>query len=423
MINSAQQAQENTGSTGPVSILTAVGGALCNKYVSLSLTSAVVAAIALFIGSESYDCFSEVSSAAVLGIAMWLIQFFILRKYGLSRKMMLENRKSVDPRLSGSLGDLNSLGSTLGALAGISVVLSRLFIENGGVFDSENIAVPLLETFACALCIGSMISVTTSKPSLRCSLYITVGRTTGERGNELLKRTCRASNSPELMKRLGRMSCLRAAASIVVSITIVMSALSGAGSAFSCTRTAFLCMLAVGLSDCCPVGGDDKLSDEKIPLLSKKNKGLCVLNTVSFIAIAFFFIFSLPFRSVYTNYTVKSNYDFYEDVVPQSVEVFSIPQSGDESLALFNGVFLACALMIAVISGAFALSGGFTSIRQISSELIGSAISVAASAGFGLIDSSAALDPVQYLVAVSTACLLIVVNFIAYLVGQRRRSE
>ncbi|MGN1105752.1 MAG: hypothetical protein ACI4RH_03810, partial [Huintestinicola sp.] len=378
---------------------------------------------ALFIGSESYDCFAEVASAAAFGIALWLIQFLILRKYRLSRKMILENRKSVDPRLSGSLGDLNSLGSTLGALAGISVVISRLFITNGGAFYSDSIAVALLEAVACALCTGVMISVTTSRPSLRCSLYIIAGRTSGEKGEDLLKKTCRASNSPELMKRLGRMSCLRAAVSIVVSVTIVMSALSGAGSAFSSTQTAFLCMLAVGLGDCCPGVAEDKLSDEKIPLLSKKNKGLCVLNTFSFIAIAFFFIFSFPFRSVYTNYSPKNDFEYYELSVSSNVEVFSIPQAGDESTALFNGVFIASALMIAVISGVFTLYGGFSSIRQISSELIGSAISVAAAAGFGLVVKSAALDPVQYLVAVSAACLLIVVNLIAYLVGQRRRSK
>lgn len=423
MTNSAKQEPKSTESAGSVSLSTAAWGALCNKYVVISLISVITAAAALFIGSESYFCIAEVSAAALIGIAMWLIQFFALRKYGLSRKMMLDNQKSVDPRLSGSLGDLNSLGSSLGALAGIAVVLSRLFIADGGAFNSDNIAVPLLETLACALCTGSMISVTTSRPSLRCSLYIIAGRTTGAKGSELLKKTCRASNSPELMKRLGKMSGVRVAASVVVSVTIVMSALSGAGSAFSCIQTAFLCMLAVGLSGSCQKGGEDKLSEEKIPLFSKKNKSLCVLNIFTFILIAFFFIFSFPFRSVYTDYTPKNDFAYYESSVSENVDIFSIPKSGDESIMLFSGVFLASALMIAVISGAFALSGGFSTVSQISSELLGSAFSIAATAGFGLIVNSAALDAVQYLVAASTACLLIFVNLIAYLVGQRRRSE
>lgn len=423
MINSAKQAQENTESAGSVSALTAVWGAFCNKYVCISITSAALAAIALMIGSESLYCIAEVSAAAVIGIVMWLIQFFVLKKYGLSRKMILDNKKSVDPRLSGSLGDLNSLGSTLGALAGISVILSRLFIINGGVFDSGNIIVPLLESLACALCTGSMISVTTSRPSLRCSLYIIAGRTTGASGNELLKKTCRASNSPELMKRLGKMSCVRVVASIVVSVTIVMSALSGAGSAFSCSQTAFLCMLAVGLSESCYKGGEDRLSEEKIPLFCKKSKGMCLINSLFSIAISFFFIFSFPFRSVYTDYTPRNDFEYYESSISQNLEAFSIPAPGDESMALFNGIFLASALMIAVISGAFALSDGFSSAAQISYEMIASVASVAASAGFGLIVRSAALDPVQYLVAASAACLLIFVNLIAFLAGQRRKSE
>lgn len=422
MINTAQQTQENSERIGSVSALTAAGEAFCNKYVIISLVSVVLAAAALLIGSENLYCIADVSAAALIGLAMWLMQFLTLRKYGISRKMMLDNHKSVDPRLSGSLGDLNSLGSSLGALAGISIVLSRLFIANGGVFDSDNITVPLIETLACALCTGATISVTTSSPSLRCSLYIITGRTSGAAGNELLKKTCRASNSPVLMSRLGKMSCVRVAASVVVSVTIVLSALSGAGSAYSCAQTAFLSMLAVGLSGGCPKGGEASLSDEKIPLFSKSSKRTCALNIITFILVTFFFIFSFPFRSVYTEYMPK--YDFqYDDVVSDSIEIFSIPQPGDESGMLFNGVFLASALMIAVISGAFSLSGGFSSVAQISSELIGSAASVAAAAVFGIIVKSAALDPVQYLVAASIACLLIFVNFIAYLVGQRRKSE
>ena len=425
MINSANQAQElnENGSEGSVSVLSAVGGAFCNKYVFISLTSVILAAAALFLGSESFYCIADVSAAAVICLAMWLIQFFFLRKYGLSRKMILGNRKSVDPRLSGSLGDLNSLGSSLGALAGISVVLLKLFIADGGVFDSGNIVVPLIEALAVALCTGAMISVTTSRSSLRCSLYIIMGRTTGARGNELLKKTGRVSNSPEFMKRLEKMSCVRVIASVVVSVTIVMSALSGAGIVFSCVQTAFLCMLAVCLSGSCPIGGEDRLSEKKIPLFSKKGKNLCVLNIFSFITIAFFFLFSFPFRSVYTYYTPRSDFRYDDSSLIEDVEIFSIPQSGDESMMLFNGAFLAAALMIAVISGVFSLPGGFSSVSQISSELFGSAAAVAAAAGFGFIVKSAALDPIQYLVAISIACLLILVNFIAYLIGQRRKSE
>lgn len=422
MINSAQQAQENAVSGGYVSVFTAVLGAFCNKYVALSLTSVLLSAIALLLGSDSILCFADLSAAAIVGILMWLVQFFSLRKLGLSRKMILDNKKSVDPRLSGSLGDLNSLGSSLGALAGISIVLSKLFILDGGAFDSDNFTVPLLEALASALCTGAMISVTTSRPSLRCSMYIIMGRTSGTSGDELLKKTGRASNSPELMKRLGKMSCVRVAAAVVVSVTIVLSALSGAGSAFCCGQTAFLCMLAVGLSGSCSKGGEEKLSEEKIPLFSKKSKSICALNIIAFIFITFFFIFSFPFRSVYTDYTPKFDYQ-YDDEVSGDVEIFSIPQSEDESGALFNGVFLASALMISVISGAFALSGGFSSVTQISAELLGAAFSVAAAAVAGFINSISALDSIQYLVAVSTACLLIFVDLIAYLVGQRRKNE
>ena len=419
MINSAQQTQEKSEK---LPVLTAVGGAFCSKYVIFSFAAALLAVLVLFHGSSDLTCFVDTFAAAVLCLVIWFIQYMCLRRYGISRKMMLDNQKSVDPRLSGSLGDLNSLGSTLGTLAAISVILSRLFIIDGGVFDSEMIAVPLIEALASALSVGTVISVMTSRPSLRCSLYMIVGRTTGTSGSELLKKTCRASNNAVLMKRLRKMACVRVAAAVIVAGTIVITALSGAGSAFSCTQTAFLCMLAVWLSACCPKGGEEKLTDEKIPLFSKKSKRICIFNSIAYVIIAFFFVFSFPFRSVYTEYTPVLDHQ-YADEVTEKVDAFSIPESGDKSAALYNGVFFACALMIAVISGAYGLANGFSSVAQISSELVCAVVSALAAVITGLVIKPAALDPMQYLVALSTACLLIFANFAAFLVTRRRTEE
>lgn len=420
MIDPAQQTQEKSEK---ISVLTAVGGAFCSKYVIISFIAALLAVLVLFHSSSDLTCFADTLAAAVLSLIIWIIQYMCLRRYGISRKMMLDNKKSVDPRLSGSLGDLNSFGSTLGTLAAISVILSKLFIINGGVFDSETIAVPLIESLASALSVGSVISLMTSRPSLRCSLYMIAGRTTGTSGDELLKKTCRASNNAVLMKRLRKTACVRVSAAVAVSVIIVMTALSGAGSAFSCTGTAFLCMLAVWLSSCCPKGGEDKLADEKIPLFSKKSKSLCVLNSIAVVIIAFFFVFSFPFRSVYTEYTPVTSYEYEdENAAPEGIEILSIPESGDESAALFNGMFLACAFMIAVISGVYGLSDGFESIMQISIELYSAVISTAAAVVTGIVIKAAALDTIQCLVALSVACLLILINLIADLVTRRKAA-
>lgn len=422
MINSVQQEQEKTAQKSSVSLAAALTGAVSNKYFVISLIAAAIAAAAYFLGSEDISCLADISAAAVLGLLLWAVQYIWLRKYGISRKMILDNSSSVDPRLAGSLGDMNSLGSTLGALAGISVVLSELFIKNGGVYSSGEIVVPIMENVAKALCIGSMISVTTSRPSLRCSLYIIAGRTTGARGSELLKKTCRASSSEELMTRLQKMSYVRTCSAIVISLIIVMSALSGAGSAFTCAGTAFLSMLAVGLSGCCAKGKDEKLSEEKIPLFDKQGKKKCTFNCFFFVIISFLFIYSLPFRSVFTDYTPKHDFMFDEEV-SETFDIFSIPVPGDESAALMNGMFITAALMITVISGVYALSSGFTSVTQISSELIGAAISFGAAACFGAINKAAALDSVQYLVSTSVACLLIILNMIAYLIEKRSKKS
>ncbi len=415
MIDTAQQTQEDTEK---VSLLTAVVGALSSKYLVMAVSAALLSLIALIHGSRDLTCLEDTAAAALICLLIRIIQFMQLKKLGLDRKMMIGNKKKVDPRLYNSLGDLNSIGSTIGTAAAISVVLSKLFIVNGGVFDSNELAIPLIEAIADALSVGTVISLITSKPSVRCSLYIIAGRTMDVSGNELLKKLTRASNNAGLMKDLRKMACLRVAAAVVISSAILVTALSGAGPAFSCAQTAILCMIAVELSNFCPKGSGEKLSEEKLPLFTKSGKRICTLNAAAVIIILFFFVFSFPFRSVYTEYTPVLDHQ-YDDVVSDSIDIFSIPAAGDESAALFNGVFLACALMITVISGAYALTGGFTSVRQISAEIICAVLSGAAAAVTGLVTKPALLNSVQYLVAVSAACLLIFVNFIAYLVRKR----
>lgn len=423
MVNSEQQTYEAKASDMMPSVLSTTGNALCNKYFFFSLSAVAVAGMALLFGSDNTAVLWDAVTAALLGMAMWLVQFFWLRGYGVSRKMMLDNQKSVDPRLLGSLGDLNSLGSSMGALAGISIVLSRLFIIDIDLFDRGEILVPLLEAVACALSVGVAVSVTTSRPSLRCSLYIITGKAFGARGDEILKKTVRASSNEELMHRLRKMSCLRLIAAIAVSVVIVISALSGAGSAFSCAQTAFLSMLAVGLSGCCEKAADSKLCEEKIPLFSKKSKRMCVVNAIVIVLLSVVFIYSFPFRSVYTDYTPRYDYEYGEEI-SEEIEYFSVPYAADEAYGmLFNGLFLASALMIAAVSGSYSLKGSFSSLSQLSSEFIGSCFGIAAAVLSGFAMPYAALDAVQILVAFAPACLLIFVNMLSVYSKKKAASE
>ena len=423
MVNSQQQTCEEKASDIMPSVLSTAVNALCNKYFFISLAAVAVAGAAVLFGSDNPDMLFDTVTAAIFGMAMWLVQHFWLRGYGVSRKMMLDNKKSVDPRLLGSLGDLNSLGSSMGALAGISIVLSRLFIIDIDLFDRGEILIPLLEAVACALSVGVAVSVTTSRPSLRCSLYIITGKAFGARGDEILKKTVRASNNEELMYRLRKMSCVRLIAAIAVSIIIVISALSGAGSAFSCAQTAFLSMLAVGLSGCCEKAPDSKLCDEKISLFSKKSKRMCVMNTIAIVLLSVVFIFSFPFRSVYTDYTPRYDYEYGEEI-SEEIEYFSVPAAADESYGmLFNGLFLSVTLMIAAVSGAYSLKGSFSSISQLSSELIGACFGITAAVLSGFAMPYAALDAVRILVAFVPACLLIFVNMFSLYSKKKAANE
>lgn len=122
----------------------------------------------------------------------------------------------------------------------------------------------------------------------------------------------------------------------------------------------------------CPSG--KSFTEEKLSLWDKKHKSMCAINSIMFVIIGFFFIFSFPIQSVYSNYSTVNQYDYYEEV-DTTIQAFSVPDTATESAPLLTGLFLITVFMMAIVSASSLtdkddLVGGFIPFAHYKTGLI-----------------------------------------------------
>ena len=392
-----------------------------SRYTWLSVVSVIPAAVAVFMGSEDLGYMIDVTAAALIVIFFGITKYSLLKKREISLDMMIKNEKALDSRLMGSLGDIGGIGSTVAAVAGIAYAFINLYVRDGGVFSSGDFYIPLLNISSKAISIGTLLACITSKESISASLYIIAGRTFKASGKELIKKACRVTHSTEAMKYLRNMAVIRLTTSLSV-ICIV----SVTGSPYSCIQLAVIYVLTAVLSDmtACPSG--KSFTEEKLSLWDKKHKSMCAINSIMFVIIGFFFIFSFPIQSVYSNYSTVNQYDYYEEV-DTTIQAFSVPDTATESAPLLTGLFLITVFMMAIVSASSLtdkddLVGGFIPFAHYKPGLIALAAGIIVTVICSIIYPHMALDPLQWLVALSIACLIIIINIISFVILNRRSN-
>ena len=288
-----------------------------SRYTWLSVVSVIPAAVAVFMGSEDLGYMIDVTAAALIVIFFGITKYSLLKKREISLDMMIKNEKALDSRLMGSLGDIGGIGSTVAAVAGIAYAFINLYVRDGGVFSSGDFYIPLLNISSKAISIGTLLACITSKESISASLYIIAGRTFKASGKELIKKACRVTHSTEAMKYLRNMAVIRLTTSLSVGTISVICIVSVTGSPYSCIQLAVIYVLTAVLSDmtACPSG--KSFTEEKLSLWDKKHKSMCAINSIMFVIIGFFFIFSFPIQSVYSNYSTVNQYDYMKKLILQ----------------------------------------------------------------------------------------------------------
>lgn len=415
-----------TGETAQKRSFSPLTSTFYSRYTWLSVAAVIPAAAAVFMGSDDLGYMIDVTAAALIVIFFGIIRYSVLKKAGISLDMMLKNEKALDSRLMGSLGDIGGIGSTVGAVAGIAYAFMNLYVRDGGIFSSGDFYIPLLNISSKAISIGTLLAAVTSKESISSSLYIIAARTFGAEGKDLIKKSCRVTHSREAMKYLRNMAAARLTAVISLGILSVICIVSGMGSPYNCIQLAVIYVLAAVISDT-PSRHDGKsFTEEKLSLWDKKHKALCTVNSIMFVLIGFFFFFSFPIQSVYSDYVTVSQYDYYE-VVDNTIRAFSVPDTATESAPMLTGNFLITVFMIAIVSVTVLtdkddLTGGLIPFSHCKAALISAAAGMAVTVICSIIYPSMSLDPLQWLVTLSIACLMIIVNIISGAILNRRSN-
>lgn len=399
----------------------ALWDALCSKYILASLAAVAAALIAVLAGYESKYMLWETLAAFLLLTGTAAVQSSRLSSLGLIRRGMMKSKKSLDPRLIGSLEDISGIGSILGVLAGMSAAFAELFIIDGGILSKDNFALPMLTALAGSLSIGVSLAFLTSQTNSLRLLYLLSECASTEQGNTV-KNAMRATHFPEIMKSFGRMCALRLTAAISLSIAVIMCSFCGTGSPYSCVGTALLTVLTLILTGIFPKFGRGEYTEEKLSVWTKSLRSFCTFSVIAFLLISFVFMFTFPIRSVYTNYTVRHDFDYDADISAE-IDIISAPEANADTASLFMGFFAVSAIFIIV--SAYSVSADDKT--GISTNPVPYAVSSGAALLYvllaGIIYPPCALDSVMWLVTVSFGSLILGINLIDKVVTVKKEKR
>lgn len=400
-------------------------GFLSGKYIILSLAAAAVGIAATAGQGQGFYAYFEAASPAVLLILSGLWSNLLLKKRGVLFGMRKGARKSADPRVMGSMGDINGIGCMASALMGIAVLFSEAYLTNGGIFSADNFMIPLSAALSKALGMTAVFGYVTSLERSEESLYICVCDTLGVRGEDCVKKIARIGHYPGIMKRMGGVTAARLAAVIGFSGAVLMCAACGASLPYSQLEAALLAVIALAVTEFSGSIFHRGRTEDKHRLMSKSRKSFCVLGSVMFILVSFFFLFSFPIRSVFSTYEVTHDFEYHTEFTGE-IDIISPPADTNDNAPLFPGFFLVSAGFAIVTAAASTAEGrdilsGISSPRALCGIIFGIAAAAADVFVSSLLRPAAALDGVMCLVSVSMVCLIAAVYLAVLLL--RRQNE
>lgn len=401
-------------------------GFLSEKYIILSLAAAAVGiAGAAVQGQDIHAYLSAVMPAAVL-IAATLWINLRLKKRGVYHSGRRDFRKSADPRVMGTIGDISGIGCITAAFMGIAVLFSEMYLRDGGIFSRDNFMPGLLAAAAKAMQLVACVGMLTCREWSEATLYSCIARSLKISGGDCFKKAGRSGNYPGITDRTGGIMAVRLAAGIGFGVTELMCAVSGGGLPYSPFWAAILAALTLAVTETACVCGDKSRTEDKHRLMSKSRQRFCIFSCVMFVLSAFFFLFGFPIRSVFTPYEIDYDFDYYHELTGE-VEIISVPLDSKDNAPLFSGFLLVSGGFIVVSCAAACAHGrdivsGVAQGESLASILAGTCVLWLGVLARGKIRPEAALDGLMTLVCVSMICFMAAVN-IAALLLRRDRSD
>ncbi|MCM1578648.1 MAG: hypothetical protein NC078_07630 [Ruminococcus sp.] len=397
-------------------------GFLTEKYLLLSLVSAVLgAAAAGGMGAGAYALWDLLPFAILAGATLWVNMR--LKKRGIYHGGRNDCRKSADPRVMGTVGDISGIGCTAAAFMGIGVLFSEMYLVNGGIFGEESFALPLLSAAAKALQLTACIGLITSREWSEAALYDCIARSLKIAGGECYKKMGRIGSYPGIMDKAGGVLAARLSAGAGFAAAELMCAVSGGGLPYGTVWASILAAVTLVVTECACVTPDKSRTEDKHKLMSKSRKNFVWLNVLLFTATAFFFLFSFPIRSVFTEYVAVHDFDYHVEMTGE-VEAISVPYDNDDNSSLFTGFFLVSGGFALICSAAACAVGrdmvsGVMKGEPPGAVIPGIAVIGAVSFVHGKIYPPSALDGLTVTVSISVVCFITAVNLIALLMKKR----
>lgn len=396
-----------------------------DKAFIAAAAAAVVSGIASCFDKAVLPVFYSCLISAVFLIAAagaWCIP---LSKRGVDGKLYKEAIKRINPSLLAGITDYNGIGSILGAAASIALLFGDVFIADGGIMSSDNFAAPLAGALAQTVCTASALCSLTAGRNIRSGILLSASEklennlSYEDYKRSLLRRCEKYCTSPDCMRELSSEIALRLTAIISICPIALLGGILGFGSPYCCFMPALLYLAVTllsfyGMRRSCTRKGNG----EKLPLLTCTAKRIIALNAVIYIALSVFFLLSYPVRSVYTEYTISTEF-YYTDEYVGDIGFISIPNYGSESSSMFMALSVATALCLCIACIAlssdsidfFSDTDGKNQSNVIVIFLTGAAVCLAAVLTAAVYPEYA-IDAVGWLTAFTFAAFMLLVNII-----------
>ena len=409
------------------SVGTVIADTITNKYFVITLLILLAVLICSFIATGDMltavftDLWESLFASACISAALLSVNITLVRS-GISRKTINDSLRSVDPKLTGFITDFSGIGSLLSALAAVVYALSRMYMSDSSLYSGDFI-ISVVLIIARALMLGCSLGLLTSRDELYQMLFLTVSRMSGARGEELVKNVSKTSHSPKIMGALRRNLFIDISVQTGVSLVCMISALTASVLPFPVSAAGLLFPIITIISAGVPSGDSMEIKDE-MEKLGAGGYSFCIINTVMYVVIICMMLFSFPFRSVYTNYVAKSDFAYYDEVLP-TIKVFSVPEISDETMPMFIGIFTVTVLFIVVESLASSTYDTATfllkaSLRGLASQGAVLLIMLCYCILYSVIVPQSTMNAVMWLVSVSISCLMLGINLIHILVMSAR---
>ncbi len=394
-------------------------GFLSEKYLLLSVAAAAVGmAVSGAQGAGAYALWEALPAAVLICATLWLN--LRLKKRGVYYSGRRDTRKSADPRVMGTVGDISGIGCTAAAFMGIGVLFSEMYMKDGGIFGQDDFMPLLFAAAAKAVQLTACVGIITSREWSEATLCSCAARSLKIAGGECYKKVGRIGNYPGIMERAGSIFAVRLAVGIGFAAIELICAVSGGGLPYGSVWAAILAMLTLVITEAACVTDNKARTEDKHRLMNKSRKNFCTLSSILFVLAAFFFLFGFPIRSVFTTYEATRDFDYHVEMTGD-IEVISVPYDTQDNAALFTGFFIVSGGFVIVCCAAACAEGrdivsGVIKGESLTAILVGVAAITAVTVVHGRLYPAAAVDGLMVMVCISMLCFFAAVNLFALLI-------